>query len=223
MKSPAQYYNTDLDYTSVEFFIELCKSKAFSIKTIDELMSLEAYDKIALYSKNNLWGIDKKDITNFFYGVFISEEYINPTKYNLDIHKKIIDYIKWAKINWKTIDDNIKTLKKKINRNIIIEKTAKYLPLVKDPTKIQIYVSIGIGQGAGYKDYVILDGFYDKIDNFNLQNIHSFIAHEAHHCFRNVFSKEYSYSEIFQTLFWLESEGIAMLAQFDSIEPPNKL
>lgn len=121
--------------------------------------------------------------------------------------EKIYEY---CSNNWHQIEETVSFLKQVDIKQKMYSMVKKYLPKVIEPVNITIYFVLDGGDCRGFRGEVYADitllAILGKTKAIGL------LAHEFHHSCRAEMAVPYEedhFSEIFQVLFWLESEGIA--------------
>jgi len=127
-------------------------------------------------------------------------------KTHLSFVKKIYEY---CSSNWNQIEETLTFLRRFDTEKLhLIVK--KYLPKIIEPPNMVIHFVLDGGDCRGFQSEIYADlTLLAILGNAKAAGL---LAHEFHHSCRAEITapyKETRYPEIFQVLYWLESEGIA--------------
>lgn len=203
-----------VDNSGIYNFIELCNKKIISVEDVEKLLQSDAYNR-AINLMGGNWGIGKYDKwKDYFLYALLDSNNIN--KDNLSNEQiRFASHIREAKENI----DKIVVLNSKIE-NIIKSKefvniASKYA-FTDKINMIDVNMLIFGPNAGGYKEIIIDLLFFSE---FHEDEISRVLAHELHHIIRDEYEVIYCVDEkywgIKQALFWLESEGIANLCNFN--------
>ena len=207
-----------VDDTGIKKFVLLSKSKNISKNDIEDLLSCSSYERLIELGGRNI-GMKTRDIwVDIFYNTFTENLHnLDDTKYSGFWPQSIIKHIKTAKTNISDIEGfNIK-LNNEIKKGVFVKEAINYIPEYITMDKFRVNLLIFANNCFGIGSEMILDiSFLGKMSN---DDVSAILAHELHHMLREEVAVKYDvvdkYEGIDQALFWLESEGIADLCNFN--------
>jgi hypothetical protein len=207
-----------IDDSGIKKFISLCKSSNIFKSDIENLLSCSSYERLIELGGPNI-GMSSRELwVDIFYSALIeNSQNLEAAKYDGLWPREIRKHVMCAKSNIGDIEQfNIKVINE-INKGTFIELAKSYVPENITIDKFRINPLVFANNCFGIGSDMILDISF--LGAFFEDNISEILAHELHHMLRNYVALEYTvvekYEGIRQALFWLESEGIANLCNFE--------
>lgn len=181
---------------------------------IEKLFNTSSYQRLVELGGPNI-GIYKKDLwIETFKNTIENSENIVDNIFMRNITKTI----RYAFDNLDKIEKLNNYLKNIINTKDFLKIAKQFVPKEIEIDKIRINMVIFMPNAFGINDDMIVDLFL--LGNANKDYINGILAHELHHMLRSKVAIEFlveeKYSDIAQALYWLESEGIADLCNFEA-------
>ena len=206
----------NLDTLGFDTFVEICKYKTVSNIDIEKLLLTSSYTKAITLMGGN-WGLPYKEqwIDYFLYGFQCIDNRDNIESMSL-IQVQGIEHLKNARNNIVEISNVKNKIIKSISSRQFVKVASEYLPNTIYEDELEVILLIFMPNAGGNKSIIVDVPF---LAPYNEDEISRILAHELHHILRSKVEKKYlwkdEYYGVEQALYWLESEGIADLCNFE--------